>query len=187
MNDRVRSVREMVIPSTRPSRFTTGPPTSAGEPIVVVGEAEDGSPTSPGLSAALAERDLTPGGVTVIDAVGYRERKVTNLGEALRYAPGVFAVSDSGSQGTFLSIRGSNLDSTPWDGNGVKLLQDGLPVTTADVSWLRVKLETRRPDLRESLSLHAAASSPSISASSLRRAARAQPCHFGIVMRTPWR
>ncbi|HEY6130818.1 MAG TPA: TonB-dependent receptor, partial [Halioglobus sp.] len=32
----------------------------------------------------------------------------------------------------FISARGSNLDATDYDGNGIKLLQDGLPITSAD-------------------------------------------------------
>src|SRR5690606_21921793 len=36
------------------------------------------------------------------------------------------------AESTFFSSRGSNLDATNYDGNGVKLLQDGLPVTAAD-------------------------------------------------------
>ena len=50
----------------------------------------------------------------------------------LRYAPGVWAESSSGSEELFFSSRGSNLDATDYDKNGIKLLQDGLPVTTAD-------------------------------------------------------
>ena len=32
----------------------------------------------------------------------------------------------------YFSSRGSNLDATDYDKNGVKLFQDGLPITTAD-------------------------------------------------------
>ena len=46
--------------------------------------------------------------------------------------PGVWAESSSGSDELFFSSRGSNLDATDYDKNGIKLLQDGLPVTTAD-------------------------------------------------------
>ena len=40
--------------------------------------------------------------------------------------------SSSGTDEVFFSSRGSNLHATNYDGNGMKLLQDGLPVTTAD-------------------------------------------------------
>jgi iron complex outermembrane recepter protein len=83
---------------------------------------------------AEAERALTPGGVTVVEGEGLRLRNVTSLTDALRYVPGVWAASGSTGDSTFLSIRGSNLDATNYDGNGVKLLVDGLPVTAADGS-----------------------------------------------------
>ena len=82
--------------------------------------------------ALIAERDLTPGAVSLLDADDLFERGVVNMADALRYTPGVWSISTSGSDSTFLSSRGSNLDATNYDMNGIKLLQDGLPVTTAD-------------------------------------------------------
>lgn len=79
-----------------------------------------------------AERALTPGGVSVVEGEGLRLRNVTSLTDTLRYVPGVWAASGMTGDSTFLSIRGSNLDATNYDGNGVKLLIDGLPVTAAD-------------------------------------------------------
>ena len=78
------------------------------------------------------EQSLTPGGVTVIDSSLLFQRNVPNLAEALRYAPGVWSDSASGGSSVFISARGSNLDATDFDVNGIKLLQDGLPITTAD-------------------------------------------------------
>ena len=79
-----------------------------------------------------AERALTPGSVTTVDGKDLQQRSVTNLADVLRYVPGVWTESVSGSDEVFFSSRGSNLDATSYDKNGVKLLQDGLPVTTAD-------------------------------------------------------
>ena len=79
-----------------------------------------------------AERGVTPGAVSVIEADDLRERNVSSLADMLRYTPGVWAASGMTGDSTFLSIRGSNLDATNYDGNGVKLLVDGLPVTAAD-------------------------------------------------------
>lgn len=81
---------------------------------------------------AQAERALTPGGVSIVEGEGLRLRNVTSLTDTLRYVPGVWAASGMTGDSTFLSIRGSNLDATNYDGNGVKLLIDGLPVTAAD-------------------------------------------------------
>ena len=82
--------------------------------------------------AAEAERALTPGAVSVVDGETFYARPVNNMADSLRYVPGVWAESGTGGDAIFLSSRGSNLDATSYDGNGVKLFQDGLPVTTAD-------------------------------------------------------
>ena len=57
---------------------------------------------------------------------------MTQLSEMLRYVPGVYSESYNGNDDVFYSSRGSNLDATDYDKNGVKFLQDGLPVSAAD-------------------------------------------------------
>lgn len=79
-----------------------------------------------------AERALTPGAVSVVNAETFYERPVNNVADALRYVPGLWTASGTGGDAIFISSRGSNLDATDYDSNGVKLFQDGLPVTTAD-------------------------------------------------------
>ena len=79
-----------------------------------------------------AQRASTPGGVTIIDGAELFSRHVNNMADMLRYAPGVWADSGYGNDELFFSSRGSNLDAVDYDKNGIKLLQDGLPVTTAD-------------------------------------------------------
>ena len=101
-----------------------GPPATALETIVVTAEH-----IRDGLDA---QRALTPGAVTVVDGADLYRREVSNLADLLRYVPGVWAESSSGSDELFFSSRGSNLDATDYDKNGIKLMQDGLPVTTAD-------------------------------------------------------
>lgn len=78
------------------------------------------------------EKALTPGAVSTLNLAEMHDRSVSNMADALRYVPGVWSVSSSGGGSAFYSSRGSNLDATNYDANGVKLLQDGLPVTTAD-------------------------------------------------------
>ena len=78
------------------------------------------------------ERDQNPGGVTLIDSDDLYERNVTTMADMLRYVPGLWVASGSTGDSTFFSSRGSNLDATNYDGNGIKLLQDGLPITAAD-------------------------------------------------------
>ena len=78
------------------------------------------------------EQALTPGGVTLVEAEDLRERSVVSLGDMLRYVPGMWTATGSTGDGTFISSRGSNLDAVAYDGNGMKLMIDGLPVTAAD-------------------------------------------------------
>ncbi|MEQ1598635.1 MAG: TonB-dependent receptor [Methylotenera sp.] len=79
-----------------------------------------------------AERSATPGAVTAIDGESLQTRNVGQLADMLRYVPGVYATSYNGNDDVFYSSRGSNLDATDYDKNGVKFFQDGLPVTAAD-------------------------------------------------------
>lgn len=78
------------------------------------------------------EQSLTPGGVTVVEAEELQERSVVTLGDMLRYVSGMWTATGSTGDGTFISSRGSNLDAVAYDGNGMKLMIDGLPVTAAD-------------------------------------------------------
>jgi iron complex outermembrane recepter protein len=79
-----------------------------------------------------AERSVTPGAVTTIDGQSLQTRNIGQLADMLRYVPGVWASSYNGNDDVFYSSRGSNLDATDYDKNGVKFFQDGLPVTAAD-------------------------------------------------------
>lgn len=97
------------------------------EAIIVTGTQEP-------MDGELAEIELTPGGVSLIDMSEFREQNVSSLADVLQYVPGIWSSSDSGNDTLFLSSRGSNLDATDYDLNGIKLLVDGLPVTTADGS-----------------------------------------------------
>lgn len=91
-----------------------------------------GTSINPGIEGEAREIATIPGGVTLIDGAEMRERNISTLVEMLRFVPGVWASTGVCADCSFFSSRGSNLDSVDYDGNGVKLLQDGLPVTTAD-------------------------------------------------------
>ncbi|SFK74643.1 TonB-dependent receptor family protein [Methylophaga sulfidovorans] len=90
------------------------------------------APGNIGIETDKQEIRQTPGGVSIIDMDQLTEGQVDNLQDAFRFVPGVWAVSPTGSDSIFLSSRGSNLDATDYDTNGVKLLQDGLSVSGAD-------------------------------------------------------
>lgn len=96
---------------------------------VITGQDLPGERTKEELEA---EQALTPGGVTLVESEDLKGRNISNLADMLRYVPGVFAAGGSTGDSAFLSSRGSNLDSVGYDGNGIKLMQDGLPVTAAD-------------------------------------------------------
>lgn len=101
--------------------------------LAVAGMKESVSVTAEQVKADVdAQRASTPGGVTVVEGQELYSRHVNNLADMLRYVPGVWADSGYGNDELFISSRGSNLDAVDYDKNGVKLLQDGLPVTTAD-------------------------------------------------------
>ena len=87
---------------------------------------------SESAAAIKVEQSLTPGAVSVVDGETFYARPVNHMGDSLRYVPGVWTESTLGGDAVFVSSRGSNLDATDYDTNGIKLLQDGLPVTTAD-------------------------------------------------------
>ena len=101
------------------------------EAIVITEDASTANHIEPTYQEIKKEVDKTPGGVTVIKLDEATEGEVSTLADMLRYVPGVWAVSDTGNEDVFFSSRGSNLDATDYDMNGIKLLQDGLPVTTA--------------------------------------------------------
>lgn len=84
------------------------------------------------LSEIEVERSVTPGAVTTINGESLQTRNVGQLADVLRYVPGVWAQSYNGNDDVFYSSRGSNLDATDYDKNGVKFFQDGLPATAAD-------------------------------------------------------
>lgn len=111
------------------AQSSSSPETPTGQlPGVVV----TGKSTEQVKKELLVERAATPGAVTVVNGEDLRLRNVTSLADALRYVPGLFVASGSTGDSTFFSARGSNLDATNYDGNGIKLLVDGLPVTAAD-------------------------------------------------------
>ena len=89
-------------------------------------------PTAQGKVDLEREQALTPGGVTLLEAEDLTERNVVSIGDMLRYVPGMWTGTGSTGDDTFISSRGSNLDAVAYDGNGIKLMVDGLPVTAAD-------------------------------------------------------
>lgn len=91
----------------------------------------DGPATAPTPQQARERLRERAGGTSLVDAERYRDGRVSNLVDALGYAPGVFVQPRFGSEESRLSIRGSALQRT-FHGRGVELLQDGSPLNLAD-------------------------------------------------------
>jgi len=87
-------------------------------------------PDTAEMARRLAER---PGGTAVVAADHFRDRRTSTLTDALGHAPGVFIQPRFGSSEARLSIRGSGLQRT-YHMRGIRLLQDGAPISLADGS-----------------------------------------------------
>ena len=80
-----------------------------------------------------AERAVTPGAVTNLDGAEFYERKVTQLADMFPLcAWRLRGELQRQRRRVLLEPRLLTLDATDYDKNGVKFLQDGLPVTAAD-------------------------------------------------------
>jgi len=72
-----------------------------------------------------------PGGTSVVAIEQVQASRVSNISDALRQVPGLFAQSAAGGEATRLSIRGSGISKGGFTyGNGVQVLFDGFPITT---------------------------------------------------------
>ncbi len=89
--------------------------------------------TQPGLEEARLRLQERAGGTALVDAEDYRERRVSTLTDALGMTAGVFVQPRFGAEEARLSIRGSGLQRT-FHMRGIKLLQDGVPLSLADGS-----------------------------------------------------
>jgi iron complex outermembrane receptor protein len=133
----------MILKTPACSIFTTillsslAPPILAQEeatgetrPIVVTGQPE--ALTQPSIDTARTQLDDVAGGTDVVDAEDYRRGRSAIFQDVFQMAPGVYAPA-RGSEGdeVKLSIRGSGLD-LGFHLRGIKLLQDGVPVSFAD-------------------------------------------------------
>ncbi|MEX2515630.1 MAG: Plug domain-containing protein [Gammaproteobacteria bacterium] len=101
-------------------------------PDVTVEGSQQTQPISlPSIQQARDRLNLAPGGVDVIDAEQYKQGRSSTLRDVLGWSPGVFVQPRFGSEESRLSIRGSGLQRT-FHLRGIKLLQDGVPLSLAD-------------------------------------------------------
>lgn len=101
-------------------------------PIRIEVPAPAQSLTQPTAEQARQKIEQVPGGVDLVPAEEFRDGRAATLKDALDYVPGVFIQPKFGEDSR-LSIRGSGL-ARNFHLRGVKLLQDGVPVSLADGS-----------------------------------------------------
>jgi len=94
--------------------------------IVVIGEKEKNTDAM--------RVDNWSGSSSFNSAEFWQEQRAVNVKDILDFVPGVFAQQRNGAESTRLSIRGSGL-GRQFQGGGLLLLQDGIPLNSADGSF----------------------------------------------------
>lgn len=89
---------------------------------------------SPSIDAAIAEQKRASGATSVIKNSQWKNQKATTLKDALDFTPGVFIQPRNGAEAQRISIRGSGISRT-FQGRSIVLMQDGIPINTADGSF----------------------------------------------------
>lgn len=74
------------------------------------------------------------GSASMVTADAWQNQRATNIKDVLDFIPGVFAQQRNGAESARISIRGSGL-GRQFQGGGLLLLQDGVPLNTADGSF----------------------------------------------------
>ncbi len=92
------------------------------------------TPTAPGRDRAATELAATPGATNLILTEEIARGSAATLRDALDYQPGIWIQARQGRNESRLSIRGSGLQRA-FNGRGLLLLQDGLPLNLADGSF----------------------------------------------------
>lgn len=104
------------------------------EPGITLGnievQAQRDALSAPSVRVATEKLKQTAGGTAVVDSKSFETGKATTIKDMLDYTPGVFAQSRVNEEAR-LSIRGSGLSRT-FHMRGIRLLQDGVPITMAD-------------------------------------------------------
>ncbi len=108
-------------------------PTAAESDVMgaVAPGTRSGSLGVPTTAEALADINLTPGGVEIVPAKAYKtSTPAVTVKDVLEYVPGVF-VQPKWGEDSRISIRGSSL-SRNFHLRGIQLYMDAIPINTAD-------------------------------------------------------
>jgi len=114
--------------------LATGASTSAQEAtaeVIVTGQAESESLTSPSAAKAAEQKNEVPGGFTVKNADEMERGRASNFEDLLQRTPGVFLQTENGTEATKISIRGSGVLSED-EPLGVQFMLDGLTINQGD-------------------------------------------------------
>jgi iron complex outermembrane receptor protein len=104
----------------------------AEQPLMVVNSDEQTLP-APLLPEARQISD-TAGGASISTQTNWSQQRATNIKDLLDQTAGVFVQPRTGTESARLSIRGSGL-GRQFQGGGLQLWYDGLPLNTADGSF----------------------------------------------------
>ncbi len=102
------------------------------QPVIVV--SSDDQPLPAPLMPEANQANATSGGAQIFTQQNWEQQKATNLKDMLDFAPGVFVQQRNGAESARVSIRGSGL-GRQFQGGGLQLLYDGIPLNTADGSF----------------------------------------------------
>jgi iron complex outermembrane receptor protein len=110
---------------------SVGAQSATTERVIVTGQTESESLTSPSTESAAERKTEVPGGFSLRTTEEMRRGRVSNFEGLLQRSPGVFLQTDNGTEVTRVSIRGSGILSED-EPVGVQLLLDGLTLNQAD-------------------------------------------------------
>jgi iron complex outermembrane receptor protein len=101
-------------------------------PVTVQGSpVQPASLVQPTPEAQAEALQTTPGGVNLIDATQYTTGRAATIVDVLRNQPGVVIGTRGSGDEAKISIRGSGVDRN-FHLRGIRLLQDGMPMSQAD-------------------------------------------------------
>ncbi len=102
----------------------------AEQPLLVVSSDQSNDE----IDAISAGMTTIAGGVSMQTADQWQSQKSTNIKDILNDVPGVFVQQRNGAESARISVRGSGLGRL-FQGGGLLLLLDGVPLNTADGSF----------------------------------------------------
>ena len=126
-------------PTNNEAKRTTELVTSSAESPEVLEQSlitvTDDLPNIPAPLQAEAKRiNAWSGSAVMSTADQWQSQRATNIKDVLDFIPGVFAQQRNGAESARISVRGSGL-GRQFQGGGLLLLQDGVPLNTADGSF----------------------------------------------------